>query len=79
MKPRILKQMEEQAGLSQSHVYITRGTEDSMAGNREVTKETLGEEEALDVKFPVQRGAGAGVLPLGSAPGSGHGAEILDI
>jgi hypothetical protein len=36
-----------------------------MAGNQEGTRETLREEEALDAKSPVQRGAGAGVL-LGS-------------
>lgn len=60
----------EQAGLSQSHVYTTRGTEDSIAGNWEGTRETLVEEEALDAKFPVQQGAGAGVFLLGSGCGA---------
>lgn len=49
-----------------SHVYTTCGTEDSMAGTREGTRETLAGEEAPDAKFPVQRGAEAGALQLGS-------------
>lgn len=37
-----------------------------MSGNREGTRETLGEDDAPDAEFPVQRGAEAGALQLGS-------------